>query len=172
MTDNIHEYTDYADMDMDRLTQIVQERYWEEYREYISEMSMSSYERNMLRKWVSEGHSVYDDPGSRYLPTSCYPRPFLEVYREDLEITKALRGKSAAEKLAWLKDYQSCADLTTEERKMTDARESAPELIRAQVRSIRRELAHLWEFIWNEGLGEEAIEFVRERRDEETPFEW
>lgn len=95
MTDTIHEYMDYADMDMDRLTQIVQERYWEEYREYISEMPMSSYERSMLRKWVSEGHSVYDDPGSRYLLTSCYPRPFLEVYREDLEITKALRGKNS-----------------------------------------------------------------------------
>ena len=40
-----------------------------------------------------------------------------------------------------------------------------------EVRSIKRELAHLWEFVWQEGLGDDAQEFVSDRRDIETSFE-
>lgn len=86
-------------------TDNIQEHFWEEYNEYISRTPMTPYERRLLRKWVSECHSVYQDPGSRYLCDPYPPRPFLEAYREDREITLAIRGMTQDEKTAYLKDY-------------------------------------------------------------------
>lgn len=167
-----YEGIDYEEMGIDRLTAIVQEHYWEEYREYISEVPMSAHERGLLRKWVSNGHSVYEAPESRYLPTDCYPRPFLDVYREDREISKALRGKTPEEKISWMKDYQGHTEPTITRTERECERSTVHEMARDQTRQIRRELAHLWEFIWSEGLGEEAQDFINERREVETPFEW
>lgn len=40
------------------------------------------------------------------------------------------------------------------------------------IRTLERELYHLWGFIGNEGLWEEAKDYVDEHRSEITPFEW
>lgn len=41
-----------------------------------------------------------------------------------------------------------------------------------RIRRLEREVFSLWNFVWQEGLGDEAREFVEEHRDEETPFAW
>ena len=79
--------------------------FWDEYSEYIRVTPMSAYERRLLRKWVSNGHSVYEDPGSKYLCDPYPPRHFLDAYREDREITIAVRGMSEEQKTAYLRSY-------------------------------------------------------------------
>lgn len=83
---------------------------WEEYYEYIEDTPMTSYERRLLRKWVSEGHSVFSDPGSKYLCDPYPPRTFLEAVREDRQIAKDLKGLSDALKMEYLKSYMSYDD--------------------------------------------------------------
>lgn len=76
-----------------------------EYQEYISKYELTPYEKRILRKWVSEGHSVYENPGSRYV-VDCYPpKDFIECYREDKAIKQALKGKSDEEKQRYLIEY-------------------------------------------------------------------
>lgn len=88
----------------------LQEYIWNEYKEYIKETPMTRYEQRLLRKWVSEGHSVYQDPGSRYLCDPFPPRSFLEAYREDRRIAKDLRGLSDELRVKYLKDYMGYDD--------------------------------------------------------------
>ena len=35
---------------------------------------------------------------------------------------------------------------------------------------LEREIFHLWEFIWQEGLGEDAREFIRDSEGEPLPL--
>ena len=173
--DTMKEYNNfksYEDMDIEQLECGAEAQRWREYERFVRDTPMSASERKQLRSWVRRGNSVYDDPGSMYLCTPCYPRPFLYAIREEREIRNALRGKSKEAQGEYLRSYMGFSEQTAEEIAWRDARERTPELIRADVRRIRRELAHLWEFVWSEGLGEEAHEFVNDRRDEETPFEW
>ena len=83
-------------------TDNIQEYFWEEYNESISRTPMTPYERRLLRKWVSECHSVYQDPGSKYLCDPYPPRSFLKAYREDRELRLAIRGMTQYEKTASL----------------------------------------------------------------------
>ncbi|MBQ6370649.1 MAG: hypothetical protein IJJ21_03595 [Firmicutes bacterium] len=173
--DTMKEYDEFKsceDMEMEQLEREAKAQRWREYERFVMDTPMSASEREQLHSWVHRGNSVYDDPGSLHLCTPCYPRPFLYAIREEREIRNALRGKSKEAQDEYLRRYMSCNEPTAAEIAWRDARERTPELIRDDVRRIRRELAHLWEFVWSEGLGEEAHEFVNERRDEETPFEW
>lgn len=88
----------------------IQEHLWNEYKEYIKETPMTNYERNLLRKWVSEGHSVYQDPGSCYLCDPYPPRSFLDAYREDKRIADELRGLPVELSTKYLKDYMGYDD--------------------------------------------------------------
>ena len=91
-------------------TDKIQKLFWEEDNEYIYRTPMTPYERQQLRKWVSEGHSVYHDPGSKYLCDPYPPRTFLEAYREDREISLAIRGLSQEKKTEYLKEYMGYDD--------------------------------------------------------------
>ena len=150
----------------------IQEYLWEQYEKYIEITPMTAYERRLLRKWVSEGHSVNESPGSKYLPDRYPPMDFLETYREDREITHALKGMTAEDKEAYLKDYIGWTEPDPEQRAYIDVKESGSEPAMRYIKSIQREMWHLWEFIWQEGLGEEAREFINEHKDEEAVFEW
>lgn len=88
----------------------IQEHLWNEYKEYIKETPMTNYERNLLRKWVSEGHSVYQDPGSCYLCDPYPPRSFLDAYRGDKRIADELRGLPVELRTKYLKDYMGYDD--------------------------------------------------------------
>lgn len=145
---------------------------WEEYEQYVRETPMSDRERGMLRKWVSEGRSVYDEPGSAYLCDRFPPRTFLEAYREEQEIEQHMRGMTNEEKIVYLKGLMGYTEPTQREIMLEEAKNSTPAVIQRRVVHLERELFYLWEFVWREGLGEEAREFVDDHRNEPIPFEW
>ena len=101
--------------DIDTIKAELQECFWEEYREYIRVTPMTPYERRILRKWVSECHSVYHDPGSKYLGYSAIPMPFLDVYRMDREFDLEMKGMSKTERIEYLKSVTGWIDPDTEE---------------------------------------------------------
>ena len=150
----------------------IQERFWEEYEDYIETTPMTAYERRLLRKWVSEGHSVSQSPGSKYLPDRYPPADFLETYREDREITQAIKGMTKEETETYLKEYTDWTEPDPEQKAYLDIKGSCSAPTINYIRSLQRELCHLWEFIWNEGIGDEAREFVDEHKYEESAFEW
>ena len=146
---------------------------WEEFREYTANNHMSSYERRLLRNWVRSGHSVYDTVESRYLPGPSYPpMDFLAAYRLDRELSENMKGMTIAEKNSYLKSYIGYEEPPAEVIAMNEAKKNTPKLIEDRVRHLERELFHLWEYIWQEGLGDEAREFMEEHKDEPIPFEW
>ena len=146
---------------------------WEEFREYTANNHMSSYERRLLRNWVRSGHSVYDTVESRYLPGPAYPpMDYLTAYRLDRDLSEDMKGMTIAEKNSYLKSYIGYEEPPAEVIAMNEAKKNTPKLIEDRVRHLERELFHLWEYIWQEGLGDEAREFMEEHKDEEIPFEW
>lgn len=146
---------------------------WKEYSKYISENTVSKYERKLLRDWVRSGHSVYETVESRYLPGPAYPpMDFIGAYRLDRELSEDMKGMTNAEKGVYLKAYIGYEEPTPEEIAEAEAKKSTPKLIEERVRRLERDLFHLWEFVWKEGLGDEAEEYVNERKDDAIPFEW
>ena len=101
--------------DTERIKAELQEHFWEEYQEYIKVTPMTAYERRLLRKWVCEGHSVYHDPGSKYLGYSSCPMSFLSVYRMDRELDLELKGYHGVERDEQLKKILSWTGPTAEE---------------------------------------------------------
>ena len=87
--------------------------FWQEFREYTKQNSMSRYERRLLREWVHAGHSVYEAAESKYLPGPAYPpMDFLDAYRLDRELSEAMKGMNKAERAAYLKAYTGYEDQT------------------------------------------------------------
>ena len=76
------------------------------------------------------------------------------------------------EKTAYLKEYTGYDDEPEGERVLREARDQTPEAAKTYVRKLQREIFHLWGFIFQEGLHDEAYAFVNEHADEEIPFEW
>ena len=161
-----------------------------ELEEYELKVPMTPYEKRALRKWVASGHSVRENPGSKYLPDLMYPPPdFLDVYRTDRELDRELKGKTDEEIRAYLMDYMGWSD------EPEDPQEELPEYISGEElpfqhvqpslspsasssgsltqddTMMRRQNFYLWMFISQEGLFEEAKEFLAENMDEPTPFE-
>ena len=82
---------------------------------YEAENEMSAYEKKLVRNWVLDGHSPYENPGSKYLcMTGSEPYDFLTVYRMDGEIQHEMKGMNKAERMAYLKEYMGWVDDTTE----------------------------------------------------------
>ncbi|MBQ9015380.1 MAG: hypothetical protein IJ109_04605 [Firmicutes bacterium] len=83
-----------------------------------------------------------------------------------------MKGMLREEKTAYLKTYMGWEDPSPEEMSLTKAKERTPNIVKDHVRSLERELFSLWRYVWQEGLGEDAREFVDQYRDEPIPFEW
>ena len=149
-----------------------QEFLWDEYQDYIAKKPMTPYERRLVRKWVKEGNSVYGCTQSRYYGESAYPMEFLEVYRSDRAIDKELQGKTPQEREAYLKDLLGYQEEPAEEKELRKAKAATPEPVNAHIRKLERELFHIWAFIIEKGLCSEAMEYVNEHKNEESPFEW
>ena len=145
---------------------------YDEYQDYIAKKPMTPYEHRLVRKWVKEGNSVYGCTQSRYYGESAYPMEFLEVYRSDRAIDKELQGKTPQEREAYLKDLLGYQEEPAEEKELREAKAATPGPVNAHIRKLERELFHIWAFIMEEGLYSEAMEYVNEHKDEETPFEW
>lgn len=160
-------------MDNTELTKAeLQNLYWDQYNEYISFTAMTPYERRLLRNWVAAGHSVYESPGSKYIPGGGYYHSFLDAYRTDRDLSIEMKGLRPAERIAYLKEVAGWVDPTPLEAVEFRARKAATDEVRDYVRIIQRELANLWDFIWQEGLINDARAYVDDLKDEETFFEW
>ena len=144
----------------------------EELEEYEKVTPMTAYERRLVRKWVSDGHSVNESPGSKYLPDRYPPADFLETYREDREISRAVKGMTSEEEEAYLKAYIGWEEPTPEELAYIEVKGTGSDHVKSYIKKIQREIWHLWEFVWQEGLGDEARAFIEDHKDEETLFEW
>lgn len=101
--------------DKEKISEEIQAYFWNEYQEYIKVTPMTAYERRLLRNWVSEGHSVYHDPGSKYLGYSSCPMSFLSVYRMDRELDLELKGFHGEGRIEQLKKIVGWTDSTSEE---------------------------------------------------------
>lgn len=148
-----------------------------ELEEYEEETPMTPYEKRALRRWVASGHSVREAPPSRYAciyPST--PAPwFLDVYRTDRELDDATKGMSKAEKDSYLKEYIGYKEETEQERQVREESErlhrQTPEKAKEKIRMLQRKLSYTWMFLFQEGLWEEASEFIEEHMDEPLPFE-
>ena len=149
-----------------------QEFLWDEYQDYIAKKPMTPYERRLVREWVKDGNSVYGCTQSRYYGESAYPMEFLEVYRSDRAIDKELQGTTPQEREAYLKDLLGYQEEPAEEKELRKAKAATPEPVNAHIRKLERELFHIWAFIIEKGLCSEAMEYVNEHKNEESPFEW
>ena len=87
-----------------------QEYLWEEYQRYIQENKLTPYERRILRKWVADGNSVSESPGSYFLCDQYPPKDFIETYREDKFIKQEMKGMTNQEKESYLKEYMGYTD--------------------------------------------------------------
>lgn len=152
---------------------IADELRWEQFREYTEENSMSRYERRLLRDWVRSGHSVYETVESRYLPGPAYPpMDFLDAYRLDRGLREDMRGMTDDEKTAYLKAFMGYDEPLPEQAALAEVKSHTPKSADDHIRHLERELHNLWCFVWQEGLGDEAREFVAERKNDAIPFEW
>ena len=77
--------------------------------------------------------------------------------------------------LAYLKEYIGFVDETDAERQEREENErlhrQTPKKAQQKIRKLQRELFYTWIFLSQEGLREEAEEFIKEHMDEPVPFE-
>lgn len=139
-------------------------------KEYEQKVPMTPAEKKALRKWVAAGHSVGESPGSRYICD--IGMDFLDVYRADHEIKAAIRGKTKAEKIAFIKEYTGYKDPTPEELERMDAIENTPAYVQKQYEKLARQLFLLWDFLAEEGLWHEAKEYLEDHKEDEMPVEF
>ena len=148
-----------------------------ELEKYEQETPMTPYEKRALRRWVISGHSVMEPPPSKYpcIYPSDPPPCFLDVYRTDRELDAATKGMGREEKLAYLRECIGFHDEPEEERRQREENErlhdQTPEKAKEKIRMLQRQLLYTWMFLTQEGLYEEADEYVKSRMDEPTPFE-
>ena len=133
---------------------------------------MTPAEKLALRRWVSFGHSVYEHPESRYicLYGAYPPRDFLDVYRMDREIKQAIKGRSKSEKERYLKEYIGYEE-PPEGTPESVIWEQLPEPVKDRIRKLEREAFYLSIFLAQEGLWNEAQEFLNDNKDNPIPFE-
>lgn len=94
-----------------------------------------------------------------------------EFTDEDREIEKAIRGMTEDERYEYIHREYPGRDRTPAGGAGTGREERGPENIAKCLKQLARETYYLWSFIWQEGLKEEAQEFIKDHKDEETPFE-
>lgn len=145
---------------------------FEEYCEYITENRLSKQERHLLHEWMLSGHSVYDTVDSRYLSDPAYPpMDVIDAYRLDRSLGEVMKGMSNEERIEYLRSYKGYTDPmpAASEGKLTGRCMSKPAT--DYIGHLEREVFYLWNFIWQEGYGDEAAEFIREHQDDAFPFE-
>lgn len=138
--------------------------------DYELRVPMTPAEKRALRKWVASGHSVGESPGSKYICD--LGMDFLDVYRADHEIAAAIRGKTKAEKIAYIKEYTGFVDPTPEERERMAAVRNTPVYVQKKYEKLSRKLFLLWEFLAAEGLCQEAREYLEDHKDDEMPIDF
>lgn len=138
--------------------------------DYERKVPMTPAEKKALRKWVAAGHSVSESPGSKYICD--IGMDFLDVYRADHEIAEAVRGKTRAEKIAYIKEYTGYVDPTPEELERMNAVSNTPVYVQRKYEKLCRQMLLLWDFLAEEGIWHEAKEYLEEHEDDEIPLDF
>ena len=83
------------------------------------------------------------------------------------------RRMSKGEKTRYLQEYAGFSVKPDEKRRGENARLhiETPDKAKETIRKLKRELCYTWMFLMEEGLFQDAEEFVKSRMDEPTPFE-
>ena len=137
----------------------------QELREYEKVTPMTEEEREALHEWVAAGNSVHEN-GSMVSCESGRPVDFLDVYREEEEIRRALDSMSYEEGSKYLlEEYGIDRDGVTTPKPPTY------EELKEKANRLYRTCFLYWEFLAANNLREEAYEYVREHIDEEWPFD-
>ena len=129
---------------------------------------MTPAEKRALRKWVKSGHSIWDNPGSKYICD--LGLNFLEVYRADHEIAAAIRGKTPDEKEAYIKEYVGYEDPTPEELERMDAIRNTSAYVITRYEEISHQLDILWNYLIEKGLNDDARIYLEKHMDDEPPI--
>ena len=137
----------------------------QELKEYEKATPMTEEERAALHEWVNQGNSVHEK-GSMAFYEGGIPMDFLDVYREEEEIRQALAAMTYEEGSKYLlKEYGIDRD------GVMTPKPPAYEELRKKADRLYRTCFLYWEFLAANGLRDEAYEYVRERIDEELPFD-
>ena len=152
----------------------ITDKQFDEYCDYITENRLSRQERSLLHLWMLSGHSVYDTVESRYLSEPVYPpMDVIDAYRLDRSLGEILKGLSNEEKIDYLRSYKCYAAPMPPASEVNRTSRCTPtNPVADYIRRLEREVFFLWNFIWQEGYGYEATEFVEEHQDDAFPFEW
>jgi len=137
----------------------------QELKEYEKVTPMTEEERFALHEWVKQGNSVHEN-GSMAFYEGGRPMDFLDVYREEEEIRQALATMTYEEGSKYLlKEYGIDRD------GVMTPKPPAYEELRKKANRLYRTCFLYWEFLVANDLRDEAYEYVRERIDEELPFD-
>ena len=137
----------------------------QELREYEKATPMTEEEREALHEWVAAGNSVHEN-GSMASYEGGRPIDFLDVYREEEEIRRALDSMGYDEGSKYLlEEYGIDRDGVTTPKPPTY------EELKEKANRLYRTCFLYWEFLAANNLCEEAYEYVREHIDEEWPFD-
>ena len=97
------------------------------------------------------------------------------VYRTDKELDAAMKGMTRKEKRAYLMEYVGFQDEPEEQRRQREENQrihaQTPEKAKEKIRLLQRKLFYIWMFLSQEGLEEDAEEYVKDHMDEPIPFE-
>lgn len=136
-----------------------------ELREYERVTAMTEEERTVLREWVWEGHSVHEN-GAMAVHEGGRPVDFLDVYREEEQIRRALASMSYEEGSRYLLEgYGIVRDGKKDPAPLTY------EELKEKARRLYRTCVLYWEVLVANDLRDEAYEYLQEHIDEELPFE-
>ena len=137
----------------------------QELKEYEKTTPMTEEEKAVLHEWVAAGNSVHAN-GSMASYEGGRPMDFLDVYREEEEIRRALSSRSYEEGSRYLlEEYGIDRDGV-----LTPKPPTYEELKKKASRLYRTCLLY-WEVLVANDLRDEAYEHVREHIDEEWPFD-
>lgn len=136
-----------------------------ELREYEKNTPMTEEEKKALHEWVAGGCSVHEN-GSMASYEGGRPMDFLDVYREEEEIRRHLSSMSYGEGSRYLlEEYGIDRDGV-----ITPKPPTYEELKRKAGRLYRICFLY-WEVLADNGLRDEAYEYVRGHIDEEWLFD-
>lgn len=80
-----------------------------QYKEYIKETPMTKKEQRVLREWVKDGHSVYENPSGAWAEGQV-PVEFLTVYRDEEYIRQHTKGMTPEDARKSALDYYGWSD--------------------------------------------------------------
>ena len=93
-----------------RLSPEAQELLTIQYKQYIKETPMTRKEMGVLREWVKDGHSVYEN-SSEVWADGQVPVEFLTIYREEEYIRQETKGMNPEDTRKFAMAYYGWDDI-------------------------------------------------------------